>query len=298
MYEEITSNKRRSWLLMGSFVILVGAIGWIFGRLTQFGYAGVVVAVAVAVLMAAGSYYNSDKVVLAMSQAHPADPKQYLRLHNTVEGLAIAAGIPKPKVFVIDAAAPNAFATGRDPDHAVIAVTTGLLEKMDRLELEGVLAHEMSHIKNYDIKFMTLTVVMVGVVILLSQWLLRSFWWGGRDREEGGGGFIVLMVAGLVLAIIAPILAQLIKLAVSRKREFLADANGALLSRYPAGLAGALRKIAADPAPLEGANEATAPLYISPPKKKGLTGKVKELWSTHPPTEERIKRLEAMGTGA
>ncbi|MDP1808237.1 MAG: M48 family metallopeptidase [Actinomycetota bacterium] len=296
MYEEITSNKRRSWLLIFVFVSLVGAIGWIFGQLTQFGYGGLVVAVAVAIVMAVGSYYNSDKVVLAMSHAHPADPKQYQFLHNTVEGLAIAAGIPKPKIYVIDDAAPNAFATGRDPDHSVIAVTTGLLAKMDRLELEGVVAHEMSHIRNYDIKFMTLTVVLVGVVILLSHWLLRSFWWGGRDREEGGGGgFIILMVVGLVLAILAPILAQLIKLAVSRKREYLADANGALLTRYPAGLAGALRKIAADPAPLAGANEATAPLYISPPKQRGLTGKVKELWSTHPPTEERIKRLEAMG---
>jgi len=296
MYEEISSNQRRSWFLIIGFVILVGALGWVFGRLTRFGYAGFVLAVVIAVVMAVGSYYNSDKVVLAMSRAHPADPGQFQYLHNTVEGLAIAAGIPKPKLYVIDDTAPNAFATGRDPEHSVIAVTTGLLAKMDRLELEGVIAHEMSHIKNYDIKFMTLTVVLVGVVILLSDWLLRSFWWGGRDREEGagGGGFIVLMVVGLVLAILAPILAQLIKLAVSRRREFLADANGALLTRYPAGLASALRKIAADPEPLEAANKATAPLYISPPKQRGLTGKVKELWSTHPPTEERIKRLESM----
>ena len=249
----------------------------------------------VAVAVAGGSYYNSDKLVLAMSRAREVSPKEYPHLYNTVEGLAIAAGMPKPRLYVIDDTAPNAFATGRDPDHSVIAVTTGLLEKMDRLELEGVVGHEMSHIRNYDIRFMTLTVVLVGVVVLLSDWLLRSFWWGGRSREEGnGGGFIILMVIGLVMAILAPVIAQLIKLAISRRREYLADANGALLTRYPAGLASALKKIAADPEPLEVANKATAHLYISPPKQRGLTGKVRELWSTHPPTEERIKRLEAM----
>jgi len=297
MYEEITSNKRRSWALIIGFVLLIALLGWVFGRISGFGPGGLVVALIVSGVMAVTSYYNSDKIVLAMSRAHPADPKQYPHLANTVEGLAIAAGVPKPKIYVIDDTAPNAFATGRDPDHAVIAVTTGLLEKMDRLELEGVVGHEMSHIKNYDIRLMTLTVVLVGVVLLLSDWLLRSFWWGGRDREEGsGGGFIILMVAGLVLAILAPIIAQLIRLAVSRKREFLADANGALLTRYPAGLASALKKIAADQEPLEVANKATAHLYISPPKQKGLTGTVRALWSTHPPTEERVKRLEAMGS--
>lgn len=297
MYEEIASNQRRSWLLIFGFILIIGAIGYVFGQVAQFGYAGLVLAVIIASIMAIGSYYNSDKIVLAMSHAHEADPVQYQYLHNTVEGLAIAAGIPKPKVYVMNDGAPNAFATGRDPEHSVIAVTTGLLNKMDRLELEGVIAHEMSHIKNYDIKFMTLTVVMVGVVILLSDWLLHSFWFGGRKRDEGGGaGLVVLMVVGLVLAILAPILAQLIKMAVSRKREYLADANGALLTRYPPGLASALRKISADPEPLRVANKATAPLYISPPKQRAVTGKIKALWSTHPPTEERIKRLEEMGS--
>lgn len=296
MYEEIARNKRRSWVLIIGFVLLIALLGWVFGRVSGFGPGGLVIALVVSGVMAVTSYYNSDRIVLAMSRAHPADPSQYPHLVNTVEGLAIAAGVPKPKVYVIDDTAPNAFATGRDPDHAVVVVTTGLLEKMDRLELEGVVAHEMSHIKNYDIRLMTLTVVLVGVVLLLSDWLLRSFWWGDRDREEGGGGFIILMVVGLVLAILAPIIAQLIRLAISRKREFLADANGALLTRYPAGLANALKKIAADQEPLEVANKATAHLYISPPKQRGLTGTVRALWSTHPPTEERVKRLEAMGS--
>ena len=296
MYEEIARNKRRSWLLILSFVLLVAALGLVFGRLTGFGYGGLVVALAIAITMALTSYYGSDKIVLTMSRAHPADPKLYPHLHNTVEGLAIAAGMPKPKVYVIDDTAPNAFATGRDPDHSVLAVTTGLLEKMDRLELEGVVAHEMSHIRNYDIRLMTLTVVLVGVVVLLSDWLLRSFWWGGRNREEGGGGgFVIVMVIGLVLAVLAPIIAQLIRLAVSRRREYLADAGGAFLTRYPAGLASALKKIAADQEPLEVANKATAHLYIAPPKQRGLRGQVKELLSTHPPVEERVKRLEDMG---
>lgn len=296
MYEQISSNVRRSWLLIIVFVLLIAAIGWVFGELTGFGPFGLVAALIFASVMAFASYYNSDRLVLYMSGAHEADAKKFPYLHNTVEGLAIAAGIPKPKLYVIDDTAPNAFATGRDPQHSVIAVTSGLLEKMDRLELEGVIAHEMSHIKNFDIRLMTLTVVLVGVVTLLSDWLLRSFWWGsGRDRREGGGGFGIVLVLGLMLAVLAPLVAQLIRLAVSRRREYLADVSGAMLTRYPPGLASALKKIAADQEPLEVANKATAHLYISPPKQRTVTGKIKELWTTHPPLEERIRRLESLG---
>ncbi len=296
MYEEIASNNRRSWVLMLSFVLLVGVLGWVIGEISGFGLAGPAMAIIIAIVLAIVSYYKSDTLVLKMSSAHVAKRETYPHLYNAVEGLAIAAGIPAPKLYIVDDTAPNAFATGRDPEHAAIAVTSGLLEKMDRLELEGVIAHEMSHIKNYDIKLMTLTVVMVGVIALLSDWLLRSFWWGGRrQRNEGqGGGFGVFFIVGIVLAIAAPIVARLIRLAVSRQREYLADASASLLTRYPAGLANALRKIAGDQEPLEAANKATAHLYISPPKQRGTSGKIRELATTHPPVEERIKRLEGM----
>lgn len=301
MYENISANRRNSALLVILFIIAVGALGYVFGQLTYFGYAGVGIAVAIAVAMSFGSYYYSDKMVLAMSRAKPAEREHYPHLYNVTEGLAIAAGIPVPKLYVIDDSAPNAFATGRDPEHAALAVTSGLLDKMDRYELEGVVAHEMSHIKNYDIRLMTLAVVMVGVIVLLSDWMLRSFIWGGidGDREDRGGGMGgALIVVGLLLAVLAPIFAQLLKLAISRQREYLADASGAMLTRYPAGLANALRKLAADPEPLEVANKATAPLYIFPPKQRGLGGRVKQLWSTHPPLEERISRLEGIDAAA
>lgn len=298
MYENIAANRRNSVLLIVLFVVVVGMIGYVFGELTYFGYAGVGVAVAVALAMSFGSYYYSDRVVLAMSRARPAERRDYPHLFNVAEGLAIAGGIPLPRLYIIDDSAPNAFATGRDPEHAALAVTSGLLDKMDRYELEGVIAHEMSHIKNYDIRLMTLAVVMVGVIVLLSDWLMRSFIWGGiggRGRREDNNPFgAALIVVGLVLAILAPIFAQLLRLAISRQREYLADASGAMLTRYPEGLANALRKLAADPEPLEVANKATAPLYIFPPKQRSFGGKVKLLWSTHPPLEERIARLEGL----
>lgn len=294
MYEQIASNKRRTILIMFFFIVLVLLIGYIFGSVTRFGYAGVFLAAIIAIAMSFGSYYYSDKVVLTMSRAHPASTEEYAHLHNVVEGLAIAAGIPKPKVYVIDDPAPNAFATGRDPEHSAVAVTTGLLQKLNREELEGVVAHELSHVRNYDIRLMTLTVVMVGVIALLSDWLLRSFLWGDRRRDDEGGSIgLALMLLGLVLAIISPIIAQLIRLAISRQREFLADASGAMLTRYPPGLAHALEKISSDKEPLAVANKATASLYIATPAnlraRKGWA-----LWSTHPPIEDRIKRLEEM----
>ncbi|MCX6357884.1 MAG: zinc metalloprotease HtpX [Candidatus Aureabacteria bacterium] len=296
MYEQISKNKRNSILLCIAFVLFVGFLGWVFGRLTAFGPAGIVLAVFIAIAWTFGSYYFSDRIVLAISRARPIEKQEYPHLFHAIEGLAIAAGIPAPKVYVIEDSAPNAFATGRNPSHAVVCVTTGLLEKMNRLELEGVIAHELSHVKNYDILFGSLVVVMVGIVALLSDWILRSFLWGGgrRRREEGGGqAQVILLTVGVALAILAPFIAQLVRLAISRKREFLADASGAMITRYPKGLADALRKLDADTEPLEAANKATAHMYIvNPLKEHG--GAVNRMFSTHPPIEERIKALEAM----
>ncbi len=298
MYDQIASNKRRSFLLVLFFLCLIFLLAWVFDQLVGMGKAGIAFAVVIAVAMTAGSYYYSDRVVLAMSRARPVEKAEFPYLYNVVEGLALAAGTPAPKCYVIEDTAPNAFATGRNPEHSVIVVTTGLLEKMNRLELEGVISHEMSHIKNYDILLGTLTVVMVGVVALLSDWMRRSFWWGGMrrrsdERGRGGGAAGLIVVLGLILAMLAPLTAQLIRLAISRRREFLAAASGALLTRYPAGLASALRKIAADKEPLEAANKATAHLYIVNPLKD-VGGAVNKLFSTHPPIEERIAALEKM----
>jgi heat shock protein HtpX len=298
MYDQIASNKRRSFLLVLFFLGLIFLLAWVFDQLAGMGKAGIAFALSLAVGMTAGSYYYSDRVVLAMSRARPVEKAEFPYLYNVVEGLALAAGIPAPRCYIIEDTAPNAFATGRNPEHSVVVVTTGLLEKLNRLELEGVVAHEMSHIKNYDILLQTLTVLMVGVVALLSDWLRQSFWWGGprrrsSDRGRGGGAGGLIVVLGLVLAMLSPLVAQLIRLAVSRRREFLADASGALLTRYPAGLASALRKIAADKEPLEAANKATAHLYIVNPLKD-LGGTVNRLFSTHPPIEERVAALEKM----
>lgn len=297
MYEQITRNKWKSFFLILFFLCLIFALGWIFGELTGWGPQGLIIAVIIAVAMTFGSYYASDKIVLAISKAKPVEKKDYPYLYNVVEGLAIAAGLPKPRCYIIDDTAPNAFASGRNPKNSVIVVTKGLLEKLNRAELEGVIAHEMAHIKNYDVLVQTLTVVMVGVVVLISDWILRSFIWGGRRRRTSskgrGSGAEILIVVGLVLAVLSPIVSQLVRLAVSRKREFLADANGALLTRYPPGLASALKKLAADREPLEAANKATAHLYIVNPLKD-IKGRVNKLFNTHPPIEERISALEKM----
>jgi heat shock protein HtpX len=260
---------------------------------------GLVIAGVIAVAMTFGSYFASDKIVLAISRARPVKKEDYPYLYNVVEGLAIAAGLPKPRCYVIDDTAPNAFASGRNPENSVIVVTTGLLQKLNRSELEGVIAHEMAHIKNYDILVQTLAVVMVGIVALLSDWTLRTFFWGGgrrrsKDKSSGGGNAgQILIVVALVLAILSPIIAQLLRLAISRKREFLADANGALLTRYPPGLASALKKLSADREPLEAANKATAHMYIVNPLKN-IKGRMNKLFSTHPPIEKRIAELEKM----
>jgi heat shock protein HtpX len=249
--------------------------------------------------MSLGSYFYSDKIVLAMSKAREVKRTDDPELYRTVENLSIAAGLPTPKVYLIDDTAPNAFATGRDPKHAVLCITTGLRQKLTKPELEGVMAHELSHVGNYDIRLTTIIVVLVGVVTLLSDWMLRASFFGSRRRSNDNEGQIgaIIMIAGLVLAILSPIAATLIQLAVSRKREYLADASGALLTRYPEGLASALKKIAADQEPLEVANKATAHLYIVNPFKSiqgnPMTG-LARLFDTHPPIAERIKRLEQM----
>jgi heat shock protein HtpX len=296
MYEQIARNKWKSAALVVFFMAFIFLLTWFFEYVTGWGKGGLALAVVVSVAMAAAGYYSSDKVVLAISRARPVTKEEYPYLYNVVEGLAIAAGVPIPRCYVIDDTAPNAFATGRNPQHAVICVTTGILEKLNRVELEGVVAHEMSHIKNYDIRLQTVVVVMAGVVALLSDWILRSFFWGGgrrRGRDEKGGAGAILIVVGLALAALSPFIATIIQLAISRKREFLADASGAMLTRYPAGLASALRKISADTEPLEAANKATAHLYIVNPLKD-IKGAVNKLFSTHPPIEERIAALEKM----
>lgn len=296
MYEQIARNKWRSFFLILFFLCLIFALSWVFGELTGLGPHGLVIAVIIAVAMTFGSYYASDKIVLAISRAKPVKKEDYPYLYNVVEGLTIAAGLPKLRCYIIDDTAPNAFASGRNPKNSVIVVTKGLLEKLNRAELEGVIAHEMSHIKNYDILVQTLAVVMIGIVALLSDWILRTLFWGrGRRRSDskGRGGAEIFIVVGLVLAVLSPMIAQLLRLAISRKREFLADANGAFLTRYPPGLASALKKLAADREPLEAANKATAHLYIVNPLKD-FKGKVNKLFSTHPPVEERIAALEKM----
>jgi len=292
VYEEIAANRRRSIVLVFIFVVFLLFLGWIFGEVYGAGQEGVLIALMITLFISLITFFYGDKMVLGISHARPVDRKKNPYLANVVEGLAIAAGIPAPKAYIIQDSAPNAFATGRDPKNSSIAVTTGLLEKLNRLELEGVIAHEMSHIKNYDIRYAMLVAIMVGTVALLSDWMRRSFFYRGRRRKRGAGGGIIILIA-LVLAILAPIVAQLIRLAISRQREYLADANGALLTRYPEGLASALEKISKDTEPLEVANKATAHLYIVNPLLEHR-GKLNTLFSTHPPAEERIARLRTM----
>ena len=296
MYEEIGKNKRNSFLLIAAFVIFIILLGFVFGEVIYpgFGVAGLFIAFVIAIIFAFFGYYFSDKIVLSISHAREVQKDEYPYLFNLIEGLAMAAGIPKPKAYVIDDTALNAFATGRDPEHSVIVVTTGIMNKLKREELEGVIAHEMSHIKNYDIRMMTLAVVFVGVVALLSDMMIRSMLWGRHDNRGRGSLSIVLLVVGILLAILAPIIATLLKLAVSREREYLADASGAMLTRNPNGLASALEKISADKEPLEAANKATAHLYISNPLKENNKGWFDGMFSTHPPIEKRIARLRGM----
>lgn len=296
MYELIAANRRRSFLLLASFVLLVGLVGWAFGEASGFGPLGLVLATALALAMSWGSYYNSDRIVLALTRARPADPGAHARLVNVVEGLSIAAGLPMPRVYVVDDPAPNAFATGRDPEHAAVAVTTGLLEKMNRVELEGVLAHEMAHVRNRDILVTTLAVTLAGVLVLLSDWTLRTARFGGRSRSRGGAG-AGLLPLGLLLALLSPLVAQLIRMAVSRRREYLADAGAVELTRYPPGLISALKKLKQDSTVVRTAGHATAHLWIESPLERegaGVGVRVNRLFDTHPPLEDRIRVLESL----
>lgn len=272
--------------------------GWLFGQITDFGNVGIIIAVIMSTSMALFSYYKGDKVALITSGAKEIRKQENPYIYNMIENLCITAGLPKPKVYIINDQNINAFATGRDPEHASVAVTTGAIEKLENEELEGVLAHELSHINNYDIRLMMLVIVLVGIIALISDFTMRSMWFGRgkRKNSDGDNGQLgmILMVFGIILLILSPIIAQLIKFAVSRKREFLADASGSLLTRYPEGLARALEKIAElNIAPMQKANNATAHLYIANPF--GRTKKfLNNAFSTHPPIEERIKALRSM----
>lgn len=296
VYNAIGSNKRKSILLIVFFILFFGIISYIFAKTLGYGMPFVGIMLIISGAMSFFSYYYSDKLVLSMSGARPATKSDYPELYRIVENLSIGNGQPMPRVYVINDPALNAFATGRDPKHAVVAATTGILERLEKIELEGVIAHELSHVKNYDTRLMGIVSIIAGSIAILADGFMRALWWGGlssdNDRKSGNAIFLVLAI---VVAILAPIAATIIQLAVSRKREYLADASGALLTRYPEGLARALVKISQDNTQLKHANTATAHFYISNPFK----GKREKSWfvhlfSTHPPVEERIKLLRAM----
>lgn len=294
LYQHKDSNIRKTWALFTIFLLVIIAIGWLFGRI--YASPGILIfAVIFSILTSFISYWYSDKIVVKISRAKPVSKENAKELYNVVENLVITAGLPMPKIYLIDDPAPNAFATGRNPEHAVVAVTTGLLERLDRSELEGVIAHELSHIGNYDMLLSTVVVVLVGFIALVSDWFLRSLFWGGfgRDDRDNKSANIIFMLTGIALAILSPIIAMLIQLAISRKREFLADASGALLTRYPEGLASALEKISAYSRPMRTLNNATAHLWISDPHGKKISA-ISKLFMTHPPIEERIKRLKGL----
>jgi heat shock protein HtpX len=305
VYEQIAANKRKTVLLIFGAIVLLAAVGYVLGLWyggSGSGVYGLVGAVALALVLSLGSFFGGDRLVLASTRAREVTPQEQPRLHNIVEGLSIAAGIPKPRVYVIPEQAPNAFATGRNPEHSSVAVTEGLLSTMNRVELEGVIGHELSHVVDRDILVGTLVATLVGAVVLISEFFMRSWWWGGirgrRGGDRSGGGIeAIIFAVGLALLVLAPIIGQIVRLAVSRQREFLADAQGALLTRYPPGLASALRKIgAASGIPMRSANNATAHLWLNQPSRiqgEGM-GPLEKLFNTHPPIEERIRRLEEM----
>jgi len=295
IYQHIEKNKEDTWLVMAGFVLVVSFIAWFIGQ--YYGDGSGVAFVSWALIFSGVSsfitYYNSDKIVLAVSQAVELKPDDYPQLHDLVENVCIGAGLPKPKIYVIDDTAMNAFATGRDPDHAVICFTTGIVAGLEKRELEGVVAHELSHIGNYDIRLMSIVSVLVGTITLLADWFTRGRFYGGgrRGRSEVSG---IILLIGLVFILLSPIIATLIKLSISRSREYLADSTAALITRYPQGLASALTKLSQDREVLEAANGATAHLYITSPIKNGIGGVLTNLFNTHPPIQERIRRLETM----
>ncbi len=301
MFELIRSNKRRSVLLVAGFILVVALVGAAIGAVVGNGLVFTLVALVFSGAIAFASYWRADKIALAVSRARPASPEEYQRLHNLVEGLCIAGGLPKPGVYIIDDPAPNAFATGRNPNHAAIAVTTGLLEKLNRVELEGVVAHELSHIRNYDILVSTLAVVMVGAVALMADLAIRMMWWnGGRvarrgDQPDGNNPFAY---AGIVLLVVAPIIAKIMQATISRSRETLADVSACQLTRYPPGLISALEKLKDDTTVTHSASTATAHLWIEQPMSgvgdDGKLGGIHRLFDTHPPLDERIALLREL----
>ncbi|MFA4858258.1 MAG: zinc metalloprotease HtpX [Candidatus Margulisiibacteriota bacterium] len=302
IYSQIAANKRKTWFFVFFFVIFIVLLAWIFSVAVDedaIGLMGIFGILSIG--FGIGSYYFSGNLIMLISTAKEIKKEDHPELFRTVENISIAAGIPQPKVYIIDDTAPNAFATGRDPKHAMVAVTTGLLTKLDRAELEGVIAHEISHVKNYDIRLMSLVAIMAGTVALLSDIFLRWTFWGGgrkRDNDRGSGQLqLILFVVAIALAVLSPLIAMVIKLAISRKREYLADASAAMLTRYPEGLARALEKISADTEPLEAANKATAHMYIVDPLKAyagSARGWFAGLFVTHPPIELRVAALRAM----
>lgn len=289
LYTHKDANIRRTWILITLFLLFIIGVGWVFSY--QFNSPLIlIIAVLFSIGMSFISYWYSDKIVLKMTKAREIQKKDNPELYRIVENLCITAGLPLPKIYIIEETSPNAFATGRNPEHAVIAVTRGLLDKLNRSELEGVIAHELSHIGNRDILLQTVVVVLVGMVILASDWFIRLSIFGRGSRDRGQLGAIMAIV-GIILAILSPIIATLIQLAISRKREFLADASGALLTRYPEGLASALEKISQDATPMQRANKAMAHMYIANPLKGK---KASKLFMTHPPIEQRVKNLKEM----
>lgn len=306
MYEQIASNKRRTVVLILGAVVFAAAIGYLVGRLSGAGegggVVGLVIALVIAGVLSIGSLLWGDRLVLASTRAREVSPQEAPRLHNIVEGLSIAAGLPKPRVYVVPEAAPNAYATGRDPEHASIAVTQGLLESLNRVELEGVIGHELAHVQDRDMLVGTVVATVVGAGVLLAEFFMRSWWWGGMrgrrgDDRGGGGAGLILFVIGFVLLALAPILGQVIRLAVSRNREYLADAQGVMLTRYPPGLIGALEKIAAAPTAMHSANNATGHLWLNQPSRVEGTDtstSLERLFATHPPIADRIARLREM----
>lgn len=295
VYEAVDANKTKSLLVVLFFMVFVVGVVWVFAQAFGYGLGMVGLALVLSGLMSLGSYWYSDKIILRLSNARPADRKRDFHFYTVTENLAMAAGLPRPRLYVIEDPSPNAFATGRDPDHAVVCATRGLLEKLDRTELEGVVAHELSHVGNYDIRLMSIVAVLAGLVVILADFFFRISLYGGRGRDRGTHPAI--LVIAFVLLLLSPIIATAIKAAVSRRREFLADASAVKLTRFPDGLARALEKIAKDPHPLKEATKATAHLYIDNPLKKhkgDAIGLFSGLFNTHPPVEERIKALRAM----
>jgi heat shock protein HtpX len=303
IYESIDINKRNSLLIIGIFMAFVLASGYLLAKTMglYYGYSAsgfefMGMALIISGISGFISYYFSDKIILSLSGATPATKGRFFTLYTVVENLCLASGLPLPSIYVIEDTAPNAFATGRDPKHAVVCVTTGLLQKLNRTELEGVIGHELSHVANYDIRLMSLVTVLVGLITLMADWLLRSSWRGRSGSKEDRGGSGIFLIIGIVLALLSPLIAKLIQLAISRRREYYADAASVKLTRQPSGLISALKKLEADTEPLEVANKATAHLYIVNPLKNhhDAIGWFSGLFNTHPPISERIKVLQQM----